>query len=101
MEELVNRANEAGLSVDDFLQMAQLRGMPSSEVEKLRNRIGDLDLGSSKTRSTNVSRREPRQQMDLNEITQGIYQPQAEIQEPTSSEEIFGTSLFFIKKTVG
>ncbi|SEF83677.1 SLBB domain-containing protein [Algoriphagus boritolerans] len=97
VEELVNRANEAGLSVDDFLQMAQLRGMPSSEVEKLRNRIGDLDLGSSKTRSTNVSRREPRQQMDLNEITQGIYQPQAEIQEPTSSEEIFGTSLFYQK----
>lgn len=97
VEELVNRANEAGLSVDDFLQMAQLRGMPSSEVEKLRNRIGDLDLGSSKTRSTNASRREPRKQMDLNEITRGIYQPQADIIEPASNDEIFGTSLFYQK----
>ncbi len=97
VEELVNRANEAGLSVDDFLQMAQLRGMPSSEVEKLRNRISGLDLGGSKTRSANASRREPRQQMDLSEITRGIYQPQAELQNLSGGNEIFGTSLFYQK----
>lgn len=97
VEELVNRASEAGLSVDDFLQMAQMRGMPSGEVEKLRNRIGELDLGSSQARSTNASRREPRQQMDLNEITRGIYQPQTEILDQPSGNEIFGTSLFYQK----
>ena len=97
VEELVNRANEAGLSVDDFLQMAQLRGMPSIEVEKLRDRISELDLGGSKTRSANASRREPRQQMDLNEITRGIYEPQEEILNKTSENEIFGTSLFYQK----
>ncbi len=97
IEELVNRANEAGLSVDDFLQMAQLRGMPSNEVEKLRNRISDLDIGGSKTRSANASKREPRQQMDLNEITRGIYQPQAETFAESTGNEIFGTSLFYQK----
>lgn len=95
--ELVKRANEAGLGVDDFLQMAQLRGMPSTEVEKLRNRISDLDLSGSTSRSTNVSRREPRQQLDLNEITRGIYQPQTELQAQTGTDEIFGTSLFYQK----
>lgn len=95
--ELVKRANEAGLGVDDFLQMAQLRGMPSVEVEKLRNRINYLDLGGSANRSTNASRREPRQQMDLNEITRGIYQTQDEIQAPSGGNEIFGTSLFYQK----
>jgi protein involved in polysaccharide export with SLBB domain len=95
--ELVKRANEAGLGVDDFLQMAQLRGMPSAEVEKLRNRIGELDLGGTASRSTNASRREPRQQMDLNEITRGLYQPQDEIQNQATGEEIFGTSLFYQK----
>jgi protein involved in polysaccharide export with SLBB domain len=95
--ELVKRANEAGLGVDDFLQMAQLRGMPSVEVEKLRNRISDLDLGGSKNRSTNASRRDPRQQMDLNEITRGLYQPQDEIQNLSSGNELFGSSLFYQK----
>lgn len=95
--ELVKRANDAGLGVDDFLQMAQLRGMPSVEVEKLRNRIGELDLGGSANRNVNASRREPRQQMDLNEITKGIYQPQTEVTDKPTGAEIFGTSLFFQK----
>lgn len=95
--ELVKRANEAGLGVDDFLQMAQLRGMPSVEVEKLGNRISDLDLGRSKTRSSNASRRDPRQQIDLNEITKGIYQPQTELTDKPTGVEIFGSSLFFQK----
>lgn len=77
--ELVKRANEAGLGVDEFLQMAQLRGMPSVEVEKLRSRIQELEMGGSATRSANASRRDPRQQMDLSEITRGLYQPQQEI----------------------
>lgn len=97
VEELVNRANEAGLSVDDFLQMAQLRGMPAPEVEKLRNRIGELNLGGPTSRTSNASKREPRQQMDLNEITRGIYQPQTEILDQNSGNEIFGTSLFYQK----
>ncbi|MBN7809685.1 SLBB domain-containing protein [Algoriphagus sp. H41] len=97
VSELVKRANEAGLGVDDFLQMAQLRGMPSSEVEKLRNRIEDLDMGGSAKRSTNASRRDPRQQLDINEITRGIYQPQAEILPGDGAGEIFGTSLFYQK----
>jgi protein involved in polysaccharide export with SLBB domain len=97
VEELVNRANEAGLSVDDFLQMAQLRGMPSVEIEKLRNRIEELDLGNSTARSTNASKREPRKQIDLNEIARGVYQPQAEILDQPSGNEIFGSSLFYQK----
>lgn len=97
IEELVRRATEAGLGVDEFLQMAQLRGMPSAEVEKLRSRIEELNLSGSAKRSTNVSRREPRQQLDLNQITQGLYQPQAEVLNSETESEIFGTSLFYQK----
>lgn len=97
VRELVNRANEAGLGVDDFLQMARLRGMPSVELEKLQNRIAGLDLGSSKTRNKNTSNRDPRQQIDLNEITRGVYEPQTEILDEPSSDDIFGTSLFYQK----
>jgi protein involved in polysaccharide export with SLBB domain len=97
VQELVKRANEAGLGIDDFLQMAQLRGMPSVEVEKLRNRISELNLGGSANRSANASKRDPRQQLDLNQITQGIYEPQNDPALSESQEEIFGSSVFYQK----
>lgn len=97
VEELVKRANDAGLGVSDFLQMAQLRGMPSVEVEKLRNRIGELSGGGSTNRSAGASSRDPRKQLDLNQITQGLYDPQAELTEKDSVSHIFGASLFYQK----
>lgn len=95
--ELLKRANEAGLGVDEFLQMAQLRGMPSTEAEKLRLRIQDLDSSGSAKRTTNASSRDPRQQVDINEIARGLYQPQDEMMVAASGNEIFGTSLFYQK----
>lgn len=95
--ELLKRANEAGLGVDEFLQMAQLRGMPSTEAEKLRLRIQDLDSSGSAKRTTNASSRDPRQQVDINKIARGLYQPQDEMMVAASGNEIFGTSLFYQK----
>ena len=95
LQELVKRANEAGLSTTQFLQMAQMRGMSGAEIEKLRKRLEDLDLSATASRSTNASKREPRRQIDLNEITQGIYEVQ--------NQEIVSCSaaIFFIRKTGG
>ena len=76
IEELVKRAQDAGLSSTDFLMMAQMRGMPSGEVEKLRNRIEGLTTGSSKSRSTNVSKRTAREQININDITRGLMETQ-------------------------
>src|SRR5690606_33518708 len=86
-----------GLGVDDFLQMAQLRGMPSAEVEKPRSRVQQLELAGTARRSTNVSRRDPRQQLDVNEITRGLYQPQEEVGSASGESEIFGSSLCYPK----
>lgn len=97
IEELVKRAQEAGLSTADFLQMAQMRGMPSAEVEKLRNRIETLNLGAGSSRSSNVSRREPRTQVDLNDITRGLTQTQELTEEQPANNQIFGSNLFFQK----
>ncbi len=96
IKELVNRATEAGLSTEDFLQMAQLRGMPPSEVLKLKNRIESLEgMGAGVNRKPTASKREPRQQVDFNSITHGLYDPQAMPVATKNSEEIFGTSLFY------
>ena len=93
--ELLKRASDAGVSPDQFLQMAQVRGMPSAEVEKLRNRIQGLDASGAAKRSSNVSQRDSRQQLDMNEITKGLYQPQVDLSSSTGENEIFGTSLFY------
>lgn len=96
VKELVSRASEAGLSTEDFLQMAQLRGMPASEVLKLKTRIESLDgPGAGVTRTATASKREPRQQTDINTITQGLYDPQTKPAISNTGTEIFGTSLFY------
>ena len=97
IEELVKRAQDAGLSSTDFLMMAQMRGMPSGEVEKLRNRIEGLSTGSSKSRSTNVSKRSAREQIDLNDITQGLMEAQELVETEEADSLLFGSKLFFQK----
>ncbi|MBM3426674.1 MAG: capsule biosynthesis protein, partial [Bacteroidetes bacterium] len=97
IEELVKRAQDAGLSSTDFLMMAQMRGMPSGEVEKLRSRIEGLSVGSSKSRSTNVSKRSAREQIDLNDITQGLMEAQELMETEEADTLLFGSKLFFQK----
>ena len=97
IEELIKRAQDAGLSSTDFLMMAQMRGMPSGEVEKLRNRIEGLSTGSSKSRSTNVSKRSAREQIDLNDITRGLMETQELMEEEKADSTLFGSKLFFQK----
>ncbi len=95
IQQLVSRAAEAGLSPEEFLQMAQLRGMPTDEVAKLKNRIEELNRSGTNPRSSNVSKREPRQQVDFSTITQGIYAPQEMSDIEKKGPHIFGESLFF------
>ena len=97
IEELVKRAQDAGLSSTDFLMMAQMRGMPSGEVEKLRSRIEGLSTGSSKSRSTNASKRSSREQIDINDITQGLLETQELMEEEEADSLLFGSNLFFQK----
>ncbi len=95
ISELVKRANEAGLSTTEFLQMAQMRGMSPLEIEKLRNRLEEIDLGGEASRSGSVSNRNPRRQVDLSEITRGIASVQENIE--TQESQIFGSNLFYQK----
>lgn len=93
--ELVQRANEAGLSTTEFLQMAEMRGLSGLQAEKLKTRIEELNLGKGVSRATPVSKRDPRKQVDLSVITQGLLAPQANLEEGNS--RIFGANLFYQK----
>ena len=97
VQELIKRAQEAGLSTPDFLQMAQMRGMPSGEVEKLRNRIEGLNAGGGSSRSAGVSNRDSRVQLDINDITRGLTQTQDLAESQPADAQIFGSNLFFQK----
>lgn len=100
LEQLVNRASEAGFSEAELLQMAQLRGLPSSEVEKLKERLDGLVLMNSyegKNSSESPSR-SPRRQMEFNEITQGMISPQTDLDKLSSDKQpYFGMDLFYNK----
>lgn len=97
VEELVKRAQDAGLSSTDFLMMAQMRGMPSGEVEKLRSRIENLSVGNSKSRSTNISKRSTRGQIDINDITQGLLEGDELAETEKADSLLFGSAIFFQK----
>jgi protein involved in polysaccharide export with SLBB domain len=97
VEELVKRAQDAGLSSTDFLMMAQMRGMPSGEVEKLRSRIENLSVGSSKSRSASVSKRSTRGQINLNDITQGLLEGDELAETEKADSLLFGSAVFFQK----
>lgn len=101
IQELIRRANEAGISEIEMVQMAKLRGLPEVEAEKLQRRIEEIDLrgpGGTRTQTT-ASKREPRKQMDLSEITQGLHRYQEMPDQLNNQEEgpIFGMDLFYNK----
>lgn len=99
IKEIVNRASEAGLGTQEFLQIAQARGMQASEVVKLRNRIEGLESSTTGlSTGSKASKRSPRQQADFKLITQGLYQPQADMESNKYEHQIFGTSLFYQKE---
>lgn len=98
IRELVKRAEEAGISEIELVQMAKLRGLPEAEAEKLERRIKDLELTGAASRSrTTASKRDPRRQTDLSEITQNIFQYKRDgIQSlEDKPSNIFGAELFY------
>jgi protein involved in polysaccharide export with SLBB domain len=100
IQELIKRAGEAGLSESELIQMARLRGVSEAELEKLKNRIEKLDVtGSGGRPAATSSKREPRKQADLNEITSGLFKEQEEMggveDEPSP---YFGVDIFYNKK---
>ena len=98
VKEIQNRAKEAGLTTEDFLKAAQQRGMPASEIAKLKIRLEQLGMASAMLSEGSTStKRDPRQQVDINSITLGFYNPQAESFGNNVSGEIFGSSIFYQK----
>ena len=98
LEELVRRATESGLTEAELLQMARLRGVPTIELEKLRKRLEDMDIRGAGTRTGGeASKREPRRQMDFNEITQGLFKMQDGFEVDEGESRYFGMNLFYNK----
>lgn len=96
VEQLIGRAADAGLTPEEFLEVAQSRGMPPVEVAKLKIRIEELDLSESGfSRNSKASNRKARSQVDLNEITKGIFEPQANFVIGPAESQLFGSSLFY------
>jgi protein involved in polysaccharide export with SLBB domain len=100
IQELIRRASEAGLSELELIQMARLRGVSEAELEKLKTRIEKLDVSGTGGRPAGTSsKREPRKQADLNEITSGLFQEQGDMGSlADQSSPYFGVDIFYNKK---
>jgi len=96
LEELLRRATESGLTEAELLQMARVRGVPTEELEKLRKRLEDIDVGGT-GRGREASKREPRKQVNFNEITQGLFKFQDQMEVSEEASKIFGMELFYNK----
>ena len=95
VQELLGRATDAGLSKSEFLKALEVQGMPPSEVAKMRTRISE---GQGKSiRSTKISKRNEREQVDMDEIALGMFQFSDGTFKKQDGNEIFGTSLFYHK----
>ncbi|NHE58454.1 SLBB domain-containing protein [Cyclobacterium plantarum] len=98
---LMERATEAGLSEAELLQMAQLRGVPASEIDKLKERLQGMVIGlqGGQKSGTAPNKRSPRRQIGFNEITQGIIPQESELDAtPPETEPIFGLDIFYNKE---
>lgn len=100
LQELMSRASEAGLSESELLQMAQIRGVPVSEIEKLKERLEGMVFGlqGGPRSDAGIGKRDSRRQMGFNEITRGIISPEGEPGEYEIEEQpYFGMDLFYSK----
>ncbi len=93
VQDLLDRAHEAGLTNAEFLKALELQGMPLSEVSKMRKRIEEDKTETG--RSTKLSKRDAREQVDLDKIALGIYQFSDTPPAKPDGNEIFGSSLFY------
>jgi protein involved in polysaccharide export with SLBB domain len=92
VQDLLDRAYEAGLTKAEFLKALEIQGMPPSEVAKMRARINEeKDTG----RNTKLSKRDAREQVDGDEIALELFQFSDATSLKPDGNEIFGSSLFY------
>lgn len=94
---LVKRAEESGLTEDELIQMARVRGVPEEEIAKLITRLETLNLTTSGLSSTTPARRKPRQQSNINSIVRGVLNPQDVPELEELDEPYFGLDIFYSK----
>lgn len=101
IRELIRRANDAGLTEFELIQMARLRGVPETELEKLRERIENMEFSVAGGRpGATPSKREPRKQNDLSEISQGLFKSQSDLEMlfEEAPSPYFGGDIFYNKR---
>lgn len=94
VQDLLDRAYDAGLTKAEFLKALEIQGMPPSEVAKMRARINEQEDSG---RSTELSKRAAREQVDMDEIALGMFQLSDYNPQKADGNEIFGSSLFYQK----
>ncbi|GGF27585.1 SLBB domain-containing protein [Echinicola rosea] len=98
LKTLVQRAEDAGLSKTELVEMARARGMADAEATKLSERLKTLDAESGPNKSSSKPiKRVPRQQVNLHEIVQGMAAQQPNLENTGQATQYFGLDIFYQK----
>lgn len=94
VQDLLDRAYDAGLTKAEFLKALEVQGMSEAELAKMRVRIEEEEEADS-GRRTKLSKRDAREQEGLDEIAINRFQLSGGIPNKPDGNEIFGSSLFY------
>lgn len=97
VQQFLDRAKESGMTLDQLEILAQQRGMPASQISKLRSRIRQIQTGTGQTTANLTSPinrlRESQEGQEDYSFFDGL-KPEEKKSQLVGSLEIFGSSLF-------
>lgn len=85
-----NKLQAAGIPLEQALQMAAAKGMPATEIQKLKQRLALLS-GKNTTSSTNTNNKQPNN--NITDTTNNVVDS-SKIFKPLIDPKIFGSELF-------
>ena len=95
VQQFLDKAKESGMTLDQLEVAAQTRGMPASQISKLRNRIRALQLKSSST-SSQIESSQDRLREDNDATNSNLFETLSSDESPSSTKglKVFGLDIF-------
>lgn len=95
VQQFLDKAKESGMTLDQLEVAAQTRGMPASQISKLRNRIRTLQLKSTSA-SSQIESSQDRLREDNDATNSNLFETLSSKDTPTKSRglKIYGSDIF-------
>jgi len=93
IQQIVTEINARGLTMDQAVQMAQMKGASSLQIEQLKRRIQELNMSKADTTTNRTTKNSQKSNLKKEK-----YSEKAIIEEPLVNKRIFGFQFFNSEK---